>query len=163
MHQHPVELHMQITMLRWQRVVNFPSKSASHHWLTIGVTSTELKRPHIRPSFRFWEDEDVIVSYNSPGTFKCVNIRPWLSIQQRSSYLRKCLSQLFFTSYLRRKSQSPSSQGIFGIHHASDPEERDRKSKTLKPLRFSSETASGHSSPTKAMQVSYIQLNKTEV
>ncbi|KAL0182115.1 hypothetical protein M9458_021490, partial [Cirrhinus mrigala] len=29
-----------------------------------------------------------------------------------------------------RNSQSPSSQNIFGVHHSSDPEERDRDSKT---------------------------------
>ncbi len=37
-----------------------------------------------------------------------------------------------------------------------DLEERVREPKTLKPSRLSFETASGHSSMTKAMQVSYI-------
>ncbi|KAL0160181.1 hypothetical protein M9458_043906, partial [Cirrhinus mrigala] len=38
-------------------------------------------------------------------------------------------SWFFFNCHMGRNSQSPSSQNIFGVHHSSDPEERDRDSK----------------------------------
>ncbi len=59
------------------------------------------------------------------------------------------ISADLFLSYFSlspwKKLQSPLSQNIFGIYHSSNQEEHVCKSKTLKPSRLSSETASGHS------------------
>ncbi len=133
-------------------------KSPLALWPPRGVTSTELKRPHISDrlpslaSFRFWEDGDAELElfWNPvPDVGLDFSFIKDPRISADVSLSSSSLSTWEETP-ITIESEHLWSSSLF------KPGRTWSQVQTLKPSRLSSEIASGHSSMTKAMQVSYI-------